>query len=833
MRYCLLVFSLFCCISVIAQTPVTSHVLSPEGALGKFREDYPQEKVYLQTDRDQYIAGETIWMKAWCTTESIPGLLSRILYIDLVNSEGTVVAKKMYRLDSLGSTPADFDLPASVKSGNYSVNAYTLWMLNFPDFIYRKNIFVYNSDFLKSARKPEKPVLQVQFFPEGGQLIEGIKNRVAFVATDEKGFPVNVKGHITDNTGKTVADMESEHNGMGTFEIEPATGISYRANIPAPNGSSLTFRLPEAQKEGIALRVENTNPNRLFVLLSRAEANKDPYNKLHVVAQMNYQVVAAADLNFDEGRTAMPISKKNLPPGIMQITVFNESGMPLAERLAFIETYKVASPRLSTDTLNTRPRGRNIFSFTLDSLNGAASLAVAVTNASLDGNSNQADNIVSYNLLGSDLKGYIHQPGYYVKDKSSVTLHHADLLMMINGWRRYEWKKITQGAFTTLKYPVESAISLRGSVRKSDRNAVVKDGHVAFIIKSDDSTTIMADARVTDKGEFLVSDLDFKKSAAVAYQGTNNRSEGFIVDVDLHPAYIDSLKKSPNRSQVDLDTTDLAARKNKLAAYLYGRMAFIDTLGTGFLGNVTVTGVRKKLRPEDSLNLEYANGVFQQLGKSIDPGEVKYATSIWQVIQRTIPGVDVSGDPYNPKVTFTRFRGLDALSENNSASYLNASGSSEEDFGTMLYEKNGVAYFLNEVNVSMDVISSINVNDVALIKVLKTEASALGASGAAIAIYTRKGTVAGRAVYEKRFTTEKRQGYALVKSFFSPDYSLNPGIALPDNRFTLYWNPFIRPAKNGKYKIEFYNSDNNSSFKVNIQGLSKEGRLISFEKILQ
>src|SRR5882757_1853376 len=110
--------------------------LAPDSALAMLRSDYPQEKVFLQADRTYYLSGETIWMKAWCTLEGAPSDLSRILYVDLVNSGGTVVDKKMYRLDSLGSTAADIDIPASAQTGNYTINAYTLWMLNFPVYVY-------------------------------------------------------------------------------------------------------------------------------------------------------------------------------------------------------------------------------------------------------------------------------------------------------------------------------------------------------------------------------------------------------------------------------------------------------------------------------------------------------------------------------------------------------------------------------------------------------------------------------------------------------------------------------------------------------------------------
>lgn len=804
-----------------------------DSVLNAFKDDYPQEKVFVQTDREAYFTGETIWMKAWCTLEGVPSYLSQILYVDLTDEQGKVVEKKMYKLDSLGSSPADIDLPISLTSGSYSLNAYTLWMLNFPSFIFRKPIYIYGSDYLKKkTNKVIDPGFQFHFFPEGGNLIEGVMNKVAFMVTDNDGQPISAKGNLVNKEGKTIAEIQTLHNGMGIFEIEPATGESYKVTIPFSNGMVRDFPLMTAEKEGVSMLVDNANPNRLAVLLFRGETNKEKYNKLRVLAQMNAQTIASADLNFEEGLTALPVSKKNLPAGIMHITAFTEDGLPVAERLVFIANHAIIKPNVDLTGLQTGSRKKNEFYFSLDTLKLPA-VAVAVTDASFDTTIKVSDNIVSSLLLSSDIKGYIHNPAYYFKDKAPTTLQHLDLLMMTQGWRRFEWKNLLAGTPMPISYPVESSITMRGLVKKSDRNTVVKDGFVSFIIKTEDSTTIMANAKLTDKGEFLLNDMDFKKAATIFYQGTNNKKETFIVDVDVVPSYIDSLTKSSFKPQIDMDTATVSAKAAGYARYLYGKLSFADSNNAVFLGDVEVKGVRKKLRPADSLNAVYASEIFK-LGRSIDPSEVGFATTIWQIIQRTVPGISVSGDFINPVVRFNRFQGLDAMSENNSASYLNASGTGGDDFGTMMLERNGVTYFLNEVNVSMDVISTLSVSDVALIKVYAAEGSALGASGPAIAVYTKKGAVASSNVYDKRFSMVKRQGYSLTKTFFSPLYTTAKKPEEPmDDRQTLYWNGNMRADKNGKYNIKFYHNDIGKKMKLTIQGITTDGKMIFLEKILE
>lgn len=804
--------------------------LTTDSALKKMRTEYPQEKVFLQTDKSQYVAGETIWMKAWCMLDGSPTYLSRILYIDMVNAKGKVVLKKMYKLDSLASTAADFDLSSNIEAGNYSINAYTLWGLNFPSFISSKNIYVYSpfSDAASKKKTATAPVLKLNFFPEGGDVVAGLNNRVAFKATDGNGFPININGNITNAAGKTVASFSSVHDGLGMLEMDIAENETYTANVPLGGGGVLQFKLPTVKPMGITLKIDNRNASRMFATVSRNEKSKDKFPKVKLVAQMNNQQFFTMDIDLSvDAQATIPLNKKNLPPGIAHITVFDMGNNPLTERIAFVSNYDIEQPAVKLDSVNVPKRKKNTVSFATETPMSA--LSVCVTDANLD-QSAYNENIVSSFLLTSDLKGYIHNPAYYFKDKEPATLQHLDLLLMTQGWRRFEWKQILNNQFAALKYPVESAISIRGIVTKSDRDAVVKDGHVSFLIRGDDSTRIMADASITDKGEFLLSDLNYRKKAIISYQGTNSKKQALIVDVKLTPSFIDSLSMSGLLPSINLDTANLAAMKDEWAKYLYGKVKGIDTSNATYLGNVTVTA--KRLSRPDSLNNEYATGPFM-MGKGVDPTEYKYATTVWQMLQAAVPGIRVEGNFFDPVVSFTRYDGVTALSSNNQSS-VNIGNSSSGESVDILTETNGIAYFLNEVNVSKDVINSLGVDDIALIKVLKVEAMALGASQGAIAFYTKKGVSARNSIYDKSYTNVERQGYAIVREFYVPESTTALQASnVVDNRYTVYWNGRIRPAKDGKYRFSFLNNNNATKFKLVIQGYDKDGGFIYKEQVIQ
>ncbi|MEJ7671803.1 MAG: hypothetical protein WKF59_03635 [Chitinophagaceae bacterium] len=196
-------------------------------ALDSFENNYPQEKMFVHTDRSTYTTEETIWFKAYCTLDGLPSDISKIVYVELVNEKNMVVEKRMLPANN-GAAHGDIFINKELTSGTYSLNAYTLWMLNFPEYIFRKQISIYNTDF-KNTSFAEKADFTVQFLPEGGNLVQGLKSNVAFKAITLNGFPISISGDILDSKNNKLAGIQSQHDGMGSFDMTPVNNESYRA----------------------------------------------------------------------------------------------------------------------------------------------------------------------------------------------------------------------------------------------------------------------------------------------------------------------------------------------------------------------------------------------------------------------------------------------------------------------------------------------------------------------------------------------------------------------------------------------------------------------------
>ena len=796
---------LFLCTAALssAQSPVPERIVA---ALDSFSFIRPQEKTYVQTDRNDYIAGESIWFKTYARLNEKPTILSKVIYVDLMNASGQVVDKKMCKLNG-GVADGVLDLKPELPTGNYYLRCYTLWMLNFPSFITEKKIgiFNYNNALKEKSNASANTTININFFPEGGNLVTGLKSIVAFKVLDQNGNPLNVTGDIVNAKNEKIISFKSLHNGMGNFELQPNGNDVYRAIIQLPGGGEKTVPLPVVKEEGISMSVDNSNLNKTFVKVERSEKNKDKYNNLLVVAQINYQVAYMGKLNIDEGLDAVAINKKTLPPGIMQVTVLTDDGRPLAERIVFVANHTISNALLEAGLINPEKRKKNTISLDArEFLNLQA--AVAVTNA--DGEpSKYAPDILSSFLLSADIKGNINEQGYYFKDKEPVTLQHLDLLMMINGWRRFKLEDIMASKFSDLHYPFETSLSITGKVLQSNGRSVLKAGKINLIIKGEDSTNIMAEAKTNDASVFVVDKIEFLKAATIHYQGTNTTKTDAVVAVTIDSTYFDTL------ARVQVNTDNIIGTGSSLP---YLQQLLTDKQKADSAKGKTLSEVVVKTRKRsetDSLNSVYATDIFFNSDQTLALNPNINYYDVWQFLRMAVPGIAINQTDTGMQVNFTRYQGIDMFSENTTNS--------------------SVQFFLNEIPVDINRIESLDPTDVALVKIFKGATGiALGADRGAIAIYTVKGS-SGRDWRKKGFDFFKRSGYSVTREFYEMDYSgINPENKNPDIRTTIYWNPEVK-IKDGKAIIEFYNDDVCKKFKVVIEGMDANGKLLHAEKEIQ
>jgi hypothetical protein len=219
------------------------------------------EKVYLHTDRDIYSPGDNIWFKGYLIDASNRFLTnhSNNLHVELISPDSKIIDSRIVRLDE-GLGNGDFQLPKTMKSGQYSLRAYTNYMRNFDDqLFFIKPITIINSstsvkDFTDSVTIV-KNKLDVSFFPEGGSLVDNVPSVVGFKSVNAYGGSCDVSGEVYSSRGELVTTFKSGHKGMGRFTITPVLDLDYYVVVKNLAGAEVKSEIPNCFQTGLVLNI--------------------------------------------------------------------------------------------------------------------------------------------------------------------------------------------------------------------------------------------------------------------------------------------------------------------------------------------------------------------------------------------------------------------------------------------------------------------------------------------------------------------------------------------------------------------------------------------------
>ncbi len=755
----------------------------------------PVEKLYLQLDRESYFAGQTIWFKGYFMSNFVPSGKSSTLYVELLNNQSNIVVRNIFPA-YLSISVGQLDLPENMPAGTYQLRAYSPLMMNQPGFFFHKPITVYGKEAKKKEVNATENKSQLVFFPEGGNMISGLLNVVAFKATGKNGLPVDVEGEIVNDKGTLITSFKAMHDGMGSFPIIPVEGDSYFAIIA---GSGIKYALPQQTKNGISFSVRATAQGKQFRI--QAASEEPAFKPAYMIGQMGNDIIFRQPLTDSKKEINGLIPTSNFYSGILHLTVFNKDDMPLAERLTFVDNREYILPgTLQLDTLDTDARKRNRFSILLkDTIIG--NFSVSVTDADYENETSRPQNIYSWFLLNSDIKGYIHNPSYYFSSASEVVKYAMDLVMMTNGWTRFKWTDVAQNKLPPPRFKDEGYISLKGRVMIEGTKRPLENRDIIVMMRPEDTTLSKGGMprfiRTDSSGYFNMDSLIFYDKMKILFSDVRGKKSKYIA-VKLEG---DSLNRKYSIPPVSLpsDSTATANTAKMMDAYNDFSKAAGITLET-----ITVKA-RQKTELE-KLSEQYASGLFAGgiNDRTLDLRNENYSGNIFQYLQGRIPGLMVSGTPGNYVLSF-RSGGL---------------------------EGNNVSLFLDETPTDASMIESINVNQVAMVKLLPNSVATFG-GGTALAIYMKKGNDLTTSL-DSPTDIITYNGYTIVKEFYNPDYDRQPDSGKADNRLTLAWRPSLFVADvNPKIPVIFYNNNNTKRFKIVAEGITEDGRMLMIEKTIE
>jgi hypothetical protein len=417
-----------------------------EKSFADHKDNTAREKLFVHINKSFYTTGEIVWFKLYCTDakDNKPLGLSKVAYVELIDEHRTAVVQTMIALND-GMGGGSFYLPFTLASGIYKLKAYTAWMRNFDaSYFYENTITVLNPFRPGASVKSPPEVISVRLMPEGGRLVQGLQSKVAFKITDGEGKGLDEKGAIVDTHGDTVARFSTLKFGMGSFMLRPMPGERYKAIIK-PNNLPFSWDLPQVSLSGYVLQViDNGEAWHVNVKNSDSTVSHTAYLILH----NNYSSEQVKELHLANGVAQLSINKSQAAEGISYITLFDDAGAPVCERMVFRRpTGKLlinASP--GHNEYNKRSKvDVSIVAFDEHKDIAPANMSVSVFRAD-DLQNKDPEHISGYLWLKASLKGRIESPDYYLNDTGAEVNTALDNLLLTQGWTQFNWSKTDDAA---------------------------------------------------------------------------------------------------------------------------------------------------------------------------------------------------------------------------------------------------------------------------------------------------------------------------------------------------------------------------------------------------
>lgn len=774
-----------------------------------YNQQRPTEKVYVQTDRDAYLIGETIWLKGYIFngTTHEADTVSRVLYVDLVDPVARRVRLRAQLRATNSYAPGQVTLPDTLPAGTYEVRAYTNFMRNESEaYFFTKPLTILKPDESELTTKNNESgngLVQpdVQFLPEGGQLVSGIESRVAFKAIGTSGRSVAIEGFVLNAKKDTIVGFISSHLGMGYMTFKPEAGQTYTAFARLGGGTVVSYPLPAVQAQGVVMQVDNlTHKDNIRVYVNHNKTNTDAAATLTLLAQTRGQAVQMVEIPIAKKTSLIQLPRVQFPEGIAQLTLFDETNKPVCERLVFVNKNERITVALTPDKKAYKNREKVDLTVTTATTDGKPVSANLSLSAVDDRLAPEADSngttIVSHLLLSSDLTGTIEQPDYYVNPIHQDRWTKLDLLLMTQGWRRFAWADVLSGTNHPVKYSAEGGLSLTGKVVRPNQKDIGGKVNLTFMLAKRDSSRVFLAGETDESGNFGAYDLDFTDTTSVLIQGTKGAANrNLVISLDQLLTPIVSITRVPYNP--------LEFRRDELAEFIKRTKEYQEIeRQIRRNGEVLLQAVTVKAKKEREFDSRVIYGTPDASVK-FTPMNTSGRQTILDVIQGQVAGVQVIGSGFNARVQIrgaTNFRGpVEPL------------------------------FVLDGMPMDLQAIMGISVQDVDRVDVLKGASAAIygsRASGGVISILTKRG--GPNYDFSKEVTpgtlVAKLPGYTPVREFYAPRYDVKkPEHVRPDYRATLFWAPMIQTDTDGKATVSFFTSDAKTTLRLRVEGVTTGG----------
>ena len=797
-------------------------------------ERYPQEKLHLHTDKDSYIAGDTIWLRAHCADAAThrPVAASRYVYVELRDDRGSLVRRiKLLSRDSVysGYLPTQ----SLERFGDYSLTAYTLYMRNpGPEYFFKKPLTIW--PYQESRRTQRNTSVRkvsdfdVSFFPEGGYLIDGYDCCVAFKALGDDGGSVEVTGVLKNDREEVVDTLRTLHGGMGCLRFTPHTGERYYAECTMAGGKTERFDLPASRNTACVLKILQTEENFTVLPISGRPLPKGLKLLVHCRGNICYH----KPWNYDYA--SLIFRRSDLPGGVLQILLLDKAGNALSERLVFNRGEELATTDMQVRG-SLKQRTKVTLAVTATDPDGgpaAGDFSIAVTDRAAVPSATSGS-IYSTLLLTSELRGTIETPDWYFEGRDAARVAALDALLLTQGWRRYDVPELMKKEYVEPQYPLEVGQEIAGRINKGglwNRRKKLDRYEMRMIVPR---WHYSSQAPIDKEGRFALNGFDFPDSTLFVLRPA--AAKGLLPE-----AYV----KVARDSFPEVGTLPRVPEADAANPYLAQARHYIEQRGQTDMRNILIDTVVVTHR----IRQEMKSPEQRLAAHTWDMQQIKEmgAYSIMEFVQR-MPGMNFIGGRlsyHGANVSFMIDGVLDNTTTPHSADadfqagstigQLIVTGTKKKSMTEIALERGGLE---PDKNLTMPICTTWPMEWVSRIDLIAGGNMFLWGvfDGAIVSITTKTGDELDQALAVAPaidVSIASPLGYQTPAEFYAPAYATEKArrSMVPDYRTTLYWNPSVEFDETGRATVEFYTSDAPADYDISIEGVTQNGKIIQLKK---
>lgn len=868
----------------------------------RFNQAAPQEKVYLHFDNTGYFKGETIRFKAYVKrmdTEQ-PSDISTVLYVELVNPIGDVCERRTLKVEK-GVADGDILLDSIVGgSGFYEVRAFTRYMTNwgtpaafsrvFPIFNKPKTEGNYSNAVIDKVsfrhRLPNSRVDEngkvaesttdmamnsVKFYPEGGDLVNGLKSRVAFSVTNKDGKHVALKGNLLNAQKQKTGTVETDESGRGVFEVTPnLTGGAMYVQLPDEKGKMKDYQLPEAKTDGCVLTLDMMDDTEITATI---HASAGMQGRLLGYVLMHNGTILECDT-----MTALPtlvkrFDKLSLPGGVSQFTLFNSEGRILAERLFFLMPFASESDSIyvTTDLRSLTPCCKvelDLLAAPNSSISFSAMDAATMTNG-------KEGNMKTWMLLSSEVSGYIDSPDYYFEADDAEHRRAADLLMMTQGWRRYDWQLMSGQKVLEKVEPNEDGLYIFGSLKSKSKKRDVGNVDLSMTLFNRDGQSMSGKAKTDSLGRYSFKLPDCSGDWALQIKSEKEgEAQNYVIAIDRHFSPTMRLLSPYETEMIPVGECNFFKKNQEEREEEFVSITKkVHVLPTVKVKTRRILGDLHVNWYDEDWAFSKASVFYDcdtYADEIADRGEELPTFDTWLKSKNSL--IDGVCDPLPTHQIYVLPTEVGKVDENaGKVKYLareaDANGSSPEHYKETLlsvsgekpvfgydnglsYDRRPIVWIVNNQfctitdykNTRLTFTKTNNMAGIIERPEFLNEAKSvyftenltvlndyiqstdlMGVNPVIAFVYTHP------LFYFKTKGLRKSHfyGYNMPTKFEMEDYSILP--PTEDFRRTLYWDANVKTDKDGKAKVEFYNNSSAKEFFISAEGMTADGKLLISE----